>query len=133
MLKVVLDTNVIISAALSLNGTCAKIINMIACNEEIQPFYKADILFEYEEVLSREHLSIAVKTQTDIIDTIKSVGIEIEPPASDLSLTDETDRIFYDTAQAAGAILITGNKKHYPDENFIMSPAEFLQMLDTAE
>ena len=133
MLKIVLDTNVIISAALSPAGTCAKIINMIAYNDEIQPFYKADILSEYEEVLSREHLNIAVKTQTDIIDTIKSVGIEIEPTASDILLPDETDRIFYDTARAAEAILITGNKKHYPDENFIMAPAEFLQILDMSE
>ena len=130
MLKVVLDTNVVISAALSPTGNCAKIINMVTFNEETQLFYSADILSEYEEVLSRGHLSIAVKTQNDIIDTIKGVGIEIEPNASGISLPDETDRIFYDTAQEAEAILITGNKKHYPAENFIMLPAEFLQIAE---
>jgi len=44
----------------------------------------------------------------------------------DISLPDESDRIFYDTACESKAILITGNKKHYPDEEFIMTPADFL-------
>jgi len=41
--------------------------------------------------------------------------------------SDEDDRIFYDTAKSANAVLVTGNKKHYPDESFIMTPAEFLE------
>ena len=51
----------------------------------------------------------------------------IEPAASDIPMIDETDRIFYDTAKAAGATLITGNIKHYPAEPFIMLPADFIK------
>jgi putative PIN family toxin of toxin-antitoxin system len=130
MLKIVLDTNVIISAALSPTGNCEKIINTIDDNEEIQLFYSADILAEYEKVLSRKHLRINLIKQTAYIEAIKNAGIEIEPAVSDISLPDETDRIFYDAAHDVGAILITGNKRHYPDEDFIMSPAEFLQMFE---
>jgi putative PIN family toxin of toxin-antitoxin system len=130
MLKIVLDTNVVTSAALSPAGTCAKIIATVGNNEDMQLFYSADILAEYEEVLSRKRLRIAVKTQISIVETIKNTGIEIIPAVSDISLPDETDRIFYDVAHDVGAILITGNKRHYPDEIFIMSPAEFLQMLE---
>ena len=130
MHKVVLDTNVTISAALSPAGTCAKIINLIADNKTIQLFYSANILAEYEKILSRERLNIALKIQTDIMNTIKNVGREVKPAASDTSLPDESDRVFYDAARGAGAILITGNKKHYPAETFIMLPAEFLKLLD---
>jgi hypothetical protein len=41
-------------------------------------------------------------------------------------MPDETDRKFYDVASACGALLITGNLKHYPSEPFIISPAGFL-------
>ena len=41
-------------------------------------------------------------------------------------MIDETDRIFYDTAVSSGATLITSNKKDYPNEPFILTPAEFL-------
>jgi len=44
-------------------------------------------------------------------------------------MTDETDRVFYDTAKASGAILITGNIRHYPAMPFIMTPADFLGTL----
>jgi hypothetical protein len=42
-----------------------------------------------------------------------------------MKLPDESDRKFYDAAKACHAILITGNQKHFPKENFIVSPAEF--------
>jgi len=130
MLKVVIDTNIVISAALSPSGKCAKIVEIIAENEEIQLFYNGEILFEYKEVLSRKHLRIADKIQKGIIESIKKVGIKLEPSPSEISLPDESDRIFYDTALAAGATLITGNKKHYPAEYFIMLPAEFLKLIN---
>ena len=57
MKKIVLDTNVIISAALTPGGNPAKIINLIA-EKEIQIYYCADIVAKYREVLSRERFSI---------------------------------------------------------------------------
>jgi hypothetical protein len=45
---------------------------------------------------------------------------------SQVNLPDEADRKLYDVAEAAGAILVTGNKKHYPDEPFTKDPAEFM-------
>ena len=40
---------------------------------------------------------------------------------------DEDDRSYYEVAKLCNAILITGNKRHFPDEPFIMTPAEFLE------
>ena len=53
MINVVVDTNVIISAALSLKGNPAKILDRITDDEEIQLFYTNEILSEYERVLSK--------------------------------------------------------------------------------
>jgi len=53
-----------------------------------------------------------------------------ETTASNIPLPDESDRIFYDTAKENGTILITGNTKHYPNEAFIVTPANFLVLLE---
>ena len=61
-----------------------------------------------------------------MIDNIKKFGKAITTDKSTVALPDESDRIFYDVARASEAILITGNTKHFPNEPFIMTPAEFL-------
>ena len=49
---------------------------------------------------------------------------------SDVPMLDEDDRVFYDTAKESGAILVTGNTKHFPAESFIMTPSDFLAYLE---
>ena len=125
LVKVVVDTNVIVSAAISPYGNPARIMDMIL-DGDIIAFYCNDILKEYTSVLSRGRLDIAPDIQFDIIQGIKRVGILTEQEVSSLPLPDESDRVFYDTAKTNDAILITGNTKHFPAEPFIMTPAEFL-------
>ena len=124
MIKVVIDTNVFISSKLSPMGSPAFIMKLVA-DDELEFYYNREILEEYERVLSYKKLKISVVEQKNAVDTIKSIGIFVIPVRSNVPFIDETDRIFYDTAKVAGAILITGNIKHYPEENFIMSPAHF--------
>jgi len=133
MIKIVLDTNIIISAALSPNGNPAKIIELIHNKNEVQIYYNADILAEYKDVLSRPRMNIADEIQTRIADAIINYGILIEPVKSSIAMPDESDRIFYDTAKASGAILVTGNSKHYPAEQFIMTPVDLLRHYYTDE
>ena len=128
MQKIVIDTNVVISAFISSKSISAQIIALIALDEEFVICYNADILAEYQDVLTRTKFEKYNFKAIDISDFIKKVqetGILIEPIVSDISLPDESDRIFYDTAKAAEAILITGNIKHYPSESFIMTPADY--------
>lgn len=103
-------------------------MNLISYGE-LQLFYCPEILNEYKKVLAYERLSIPVQAQNKAIEGINKLGMLVEPVASTLSLRDETDRIFYDTARTIGAILITGNIKHFPAESFIMSPTAFLEEL----
>jgi len=48
-------------------------------------------------------------------------------------MIDEDDRKFYDTAKSVGAWLISGNLKHYPKEDFIKTPTEFLSLCTMSE
>jgi predicted nucleic acid-binding protein len=91
-------------------------------------FINSAILSEYADVLSRDKLKVSKQSQEKIIELIKETAISFEPVTSVEPLPDESDRIFYDTAKAVGALLITGNMKHYPNEPFIMTPAEFLSL-----
>ena len=75
--------------------------------------------------MAYKKLNITLQTQRNIITAIKDIGILVEPTVSNISFSDESDRVFYDTARASKAILITGNLKHYPAEEFIKSPVEF--------
>lgn len=125
MQRVVLDTNVIISAFISPNGNAAQILRM-ATDEQIRIYYAADILAEYTEVLSRPRFNFSFTDIKSFTVGIEKFGILIEPVASVIKFVDETDRIFYDVANFCEANLITGNIKHYPRELFVVTPAEFL-------
>jgi len=127
-MNVVIDTNVIVSAFLSSRGKPAAILEMFF-NDEIKIYYNENILNEYEDVLSRPVLHIEQEKAKKLFNILRVTGLSIETVVSDIPLPDEDDRIFYDTAKLSGAILITGNIKHYPVENFIKPPSEFLDML----
>lgn len=129
MTKVVLDTNVVVSAALSPRGNPAKIISYIAENVNVQLFISADIVAEYRRVLAYEHLKLAVDIQDNILETTQMFGVLIEPTVSSEHMPDESDRIFYDAAVEADAIIVTGNLKHYPDKPWIMNPTTFLEYI----
>jgi len=128
--NVVLDTNILVSAAISPNGNPAKSIEFLRNNEDIQVYYSREILAEYEEVLSRPQLNISAGTKTRIISSVISDATLIAPAASTIKLPDESDRIFYDAAKKSSAILVTGNGKHYPAEKFIMTPAQFVALFN---
>lgn len=125
MQKVVLDTNVVVSAVLSDAGIPAKLLRM-ALKRIIQLHYSAEILAEYAEVLSRPKLNIPAEKQSHILSAVQEAGVSVLPIVSDIQMTDESDRIFYDVAIASASNLITGNMKHYPKEDFITTPTKFM-------
>jgi putative PIN family toxin of toxin-antitoxin system len=126
MTKVVLDTNVLVSALWSNNGNPHEIVKSIFTNE-ITPYYNDDIIEEYHEVLSRTKLKFPEDKVESLMQEIKNNGVKANSVTSNLTFADESDRKFYDIAKTNEATLITGNLKHYPCESFIMNPSDFLQ------
>ena len=125
--RVVLDTNVLVSALWSSGGNAAAIMELIPTL--VVPCYNDAIFSEYIDVLNRAKFDFSAPRKESLLSAMKEFGIVISPSKSSISLIDEDDRIFYDTAQTGGAILITGNQRHFPSEPFIVSPAAFLKSL----
>lgn len=126
--KVVIDTNVLVSALWSENGNSAEIMKMIP--NDIIPYFSDSIFEEYTEVLNRPKFTFSTNKKEGLLAKMKEFGEAVTPEKSDIPISDETDRVFYDAAKASGATLITGNKKDYPDEPFILTPAEFLHKMN---
>ena len=126
MPRVVIDTNILVSALLSPSGNPAKVYRMFLTGL-LFLVYSESIMEEYEDVLYRPRLNILKGDADTVLEAIRQYGERAEPIRSTNPMTDEDDRVFYDTAKCAGAYLITGNKRHFPDEPFILTPAEFLE------
>jgi putative PIN family toxin of toxin-antitoxin system len=130
--RVVLDTNVLVSAVLTAQGTCARIVDMIA--DGALDLYADDrILAEYDSVLHRPELRIAPEDTGVILDLIRSITDTMAAIPLPVQLPDPDDAAFLEVAAASGSILITGNARHYPKNSHagvsIMSPSEFLELL----
>ena len=127
MHKVVFDTNILVSSLLA-SGPPASIIDLVA-QGKIIPVYSDPILCEYWEVLSREKFGFSSSQVIRLMEDIARTGIAIEDELpSVFPMPDDDDRVFYDIAVKAEAYLITGNKKHFPPESFVISPADFLRI-----
>ena len=124
-IKVVLDTNVLVSALWSDNGNPAAIMKLIPA--VLIPCFDHTIFLEYTQVLLRPKFDFSARRKEELLSRLKKYGEIVSPNKSDIHFLDESDRVFYDVAQASGAILITGNRRHYPAESFIMTPSDFLK------
>jgi len=132
MTKVVLDTNILVSGLISSAGSPGRVVDLLL-GGELYTFHDDRILAEYREVLSRDKFPFRPQTVTALIDAIMVAGDSVSAPPLPWSLPDETDRKFYEVAKAAGARLVTGNLKHYPKDPLVLSPADFLKLIERGE
>ena len=134
-MRLVLDTNVVISAFINPDGKPSQILKFVL-GHKAEICYNTIILSEYENVMKRPKFSNKIDPDNihRFIYLIKTIGFSYTPLPSKIKLSrillpDESDRIFYDTARESGSILISGNAKHFPKEPFIMLPADFMNRL----
>jgi len=128
MNRVVLDTNIIVSAFLSPAGKPANILRLVL-QKELEIFFNTAILVEYEQVLCRPKFAEQINKQgvERFFEILHEIGENVVTSPSTKVMPDETDRMFYDVAKKADALLIPGNKKHYPNDPVILDPTEFFQ------
>ncbi|MBZ5620426.1 MAG: putative toxin-antitoxin system toxin component, PIN family [Acidobacteriia bacterium] len=119
MIRVVLDTNIVVSAMLRAGGLPEAVFNL-AIDGVIQLCVSEPILAEYEEVLGRARLAIPPEKVAHALARIREKSslvtdiVRVDPAACP---DDPDDLIFLECAETAGAdYLVTGNRKHYPDE-----------------
>ena len=130
----VIDTNVFVSALLSKQADAATVRVLDAMLDgKIVPLYHKDMLTEYEEVLHRRRFHFKEETIQTIINTVKQYGVEVFPQPTGEILVDMDDLIFYEVAMEKrddDAYLVTGNQKHYPIRDFIVTPAEMMDIIE---
>ena len=133
----VIDTNVLLSALLSKNEDSATIKVLDAVFEgKIIPLYHQDILAEYDEVLHREKFHLRETVIRTVVDAVRQYGVEVFPQSTGAVLIDMDDLVFYEVAMEKrddDAYLVTGNQKHYPFRDFIVTPAEMMRIIETTK
>jgi putative PIN family toxin of toxin-antitoxin system len=130
-MKIVLDTNVLVSGLLTPFGPSAKVVRMLF-HGELELYLDARILSEYREVLQRPKFNFSHDNVNVIIDFIEQHSQFISSLPLINNLPDTEDEPFLEVAAAGNAkALVTGNKKHFPYSASgginIFSPSEFLE------
>ena len=125
-MNVVLDTNILVSAAWSPGKNASNILSASFAGK-FTVCYDYRILEEYDRVLRYPKLRFSEWEINSILDPLVKNGISvIAEPIPNISFErDESDRKFYEVAVFCHAVLISGNLAHFPDEPFILSPADF--------
>jgi len=133
-MKVVLDTNVLVSALLTPMGPSSATLKVIIGYGKI--FYDLRILTEYRKVLSRKEFGFDKEKVKTLIDFIENDGLRITEviPLPKAKFVDSSDMPFLEVAITAGVgFIITGNKKHFPKSLArkveILSPGDFLNKI----
>ena len=114
MIRVVLDTNIIVSALLQPFGPPAQIF-VAALGGSIQMCVTGNIYAEYEEVISRPRFQRSKEIIATTLEAIRDKGVWVRPQQTIQECSDPDDNIFLECAEAANAdYLVTGNLKHFP-------------------
>ena len=134
MLKVVFDTNVIVSAALYEKSLPALLLSL-GLEDKVRFFVSPVLLNEYEAVLKRPRFKLGGREITELMRKIRRKAL-IVTPAKRLKIIkeDEPDNRVLECAIKANAdFIITGNKRHFPFEEFkgskIVTPREFINSI----
>ena len=128
--RLVLDTNVVVSAALSASGPPARIVDLARVGA-VEIAVSPEILAEYEEVFGRpEFRKISAQLAEDLR-RIRSFAAEVMPGQRLRVCSDADDDKFVECALWSQAgFLVTGNLRHFPREFpglRIISPAAYLR------
>ena len=123
---VVIDTNILVSALWSKNGAPARAVGLVLSGQ-ITPCYDHRIMLEYHQVLQRPKFRFRPAEINALLDWFKQSGRSVVPASLDITFVDEADRKFYEVAKYCGAVLITGNLKHFPNDDAVMSVSDFLE------
>lgn len=128
----VIDTNVLVSAALKWKSIPGTIIDL-AFNDVIIPLVNKAIITEYQAVLLRPKFHLTETIVSNIVEEIEIHAVNISEEHLDIDLPDPKDKVFYEVTMEArketDADLITGNSRHFPVKPFVVTPRQMLDII----
>lgn len=131
-MKIVLDTNVLISGLLQPYGPPGQIVRMVSSGL-LELCHDSRILSEYREVLLRPKFTFHPKDIEALLEQIKFCGHSVSAEPLKGNLSDSDDEIFLEVALSCKVTyLVTGNLKHFSaykgKEVKVVSPSDFLKL-----
>lgn len=134
MVFAVIDTNVIVSALITKrpDSPVLQVMQRIFSGR-VCVLVNDEILAEYKDVLSRPKFELQAETIDTVIAELQKRCINVDAPPSGVVLPDPKDVFFYNVVLAQrdkDAHLVTGNIKHFPVCDIVVTPREFLEIVD---
>jgi putative PIN family toxin of toxin-antitoxin system len=128
--RVVLDTNVVVSGLLSPGGPCGKILDEVL-EGSLDILLDSAILAEYESVLGKAQLKIPPGRVRPLLANLAVLAEYIPLAPAGIKLPHSSDAKFLQCALAGNAdYLVTGNLRHFSAKAcrpvVVLSPADFL-------
>ena len=131
-LRLVIDTNVVLSAALKPEGLQPTVV-LLAMTKPALWYVSDPIVSEYAMVLARPELKIRKSLRQQLLQLIKNHTRVVSPSRLAQVTSDPADNMFVECADAARAdYLVTGNQRHFPKfwkNTKIISSREFLSVI----
>lgn len=128
-MRVVLDTNVLVAVLLTPRGAPASVLNAVL-NGSVTLLVDERITDEYRDVLFRSKFGFSHDALQPVLDFIERAGEYVVAEPVRVTISDPDDIPFVEVATAAAAdYLVTGNLKHFPKREWIVSPSTFVDIL----
>jgi putative PIN family toxin of toxin-antitoxin system len=130
-LRIVLDTNVLVSGLLSPAGPPGRILDLVTA-QHVAVLFDDRIIAEYHDVLARPRLRIQPAEADALLAVIQQAGIPVVARPLDVVLPDGDDVTFFEVAVEGRAdALVTGNERHFTPVKgdprvAILNPADFV-------
>jgi len=127
--RIVLDTNVLVSGLISPHGAPARILNFIV-NGDVILVLDSRIFSEYSDVLKRKRFSFPPDAVDEILSFIRNAGIFVSPNPLHQTIPDLDDLPFVEVAAYEHVPVVTGNLRHFGGCGVsVMTPKEFIDMI----
>src|SRR5215468_3996246 len=130
--RLVIDTNVVVSAALKPEGIQRTVV-LLAMIKPARGYVSEPIMAEYAFVLARTELKIRKSLRQQFLQLIKNHAHVVRPARLTTFTVDPADNMFVECADAARAdYLITGNQRHFPTfwkTTKVINSSEFLSLM----
>lgn len=128
-LRLVLDTNILVSAALNPKGL-ERTVLVLATSKPVWWYATERVVAEYAIVLLCRELKIPRGERSLLLQLVQNHTRIIRPSSLPQVTTDPADNIFIECADAARAdYLVTGNRRDFPEfwkSTKIITAREFL-------
>lgn len=129
-MKIVLDTNVLVSGLLKPYSSSGTVVRLVA-EGAIQVVYDIRILNEYREVLLREKFNFDEEDVEYYLSQLEAGGLLITAKPTRVHLPDRDDEPFLEVAGTIEEVpIVTGNRRHFPKKACgkvrVLGPSELI-------